>query len=209
MIRINLLPEDYRRAERTSPKLFATVLASVIAVCCSFGWFGFVYFGEFGQLELKHEQITEELTGLHKRVVYHGALSKEKADYQQRASTIAQISRSRVIWTKVLDEMIDVVSNDGNVERHRAWFRSVTAKDGGRRGGPTLTMPGWVQGSLLRTIADFHDDIERTAFFRNVVNKGKPTGDRQTDTKRKPPDSLFFSLKMEFLPPEEWPKDGN
>ena len=32
--------------------LFAAVIASVMCVCCSFGWFGFVYFGELGKLEV-------------------------------------------------------------------------------------------------------------------------------------------------------------
>ncbi len=33
MIRINLLPEEYRRSERTSPKIFAATLVGVIVVC--------------------------------------------------------------------------------------------------------------------------------------------------------------------------------
>ena len=32
MIRINLLPESYRRAERTSPKVFAAALVGVLEV---------------------------------------------------------------------------------------------------------------------------------------------------------------------------------
>ncbi len=41
MIRINLLPEEFRRSERTSPRVFAATLMSVIAVCSAAGWFGF------------------------------------------------------------------------------------------------------------------------------------------------------------------------
>ena len=57
MIRINLLPEEYRRSERTSPKIFAATLGGVILVCSVFGWFGFVYFGELGKLEAEHAAI--------------------------------------------------------------------------------------------------------------------------------------------------------
>ena len=56
MIRINLLPESYRRAERTSPKVFAAALVGVILVCSSIGWFGMTYFGDLDRVMIKHQR---------------------------------------------------------------------------------------------------------------------------------------------------------
>lgn len=205
MIRINLLPEDYRRAERTSPKVFATVLASVIAVCCSLGWFGYVYFGELGRLEVQHQSVAEKLTSLNEQVVYFDRLSKEKADFAQREKTIRGISKSRVLYTKVLDQLIDTVNNDGDTERHMGWFRSMTVKDGrSNKEGPSVAMPGWVQGADVKRLGDFHDDLEATPFFRNVTTKSPPAGTVQTDEDKTPPDALFFALKWTFAPPADW-----
>ena len=206
MIRINLLPEDYRRTERTSPKVFASMLLSVVAVCAVFGWFGFVYFGELGKLEMELVEVTDRLNNLNQQVAYYDALSRESQDFSQRAKTIQQISKSRVLWTKALDELIQMVHNEGDIERHRAWFRSMTVEDGRGKVGPKVSMPGWVQGSELRHVADFHDDFERMPFFPNVSDKSLPSGDVNSDPTRTPAESLFFNLKWTFRPPQNWTK---
>ena len=59
MIRINLLPAEFRKSERTAPKLFAATLAAVILVCSAFGWCGFVYFGELGTLDVEEFAVAE------------------------------------------------------------------------------------------------------------------------------------------------------
>lgn len=207
MIRINLLPDEFRRAERTSPKLFAAVLLSVMAVCGSVGWFGYVYFGELKQLEVEQTRLVEQLTAKTDSVTYFEALTTEKKDYQQRATTIKEIGKSRVLWTKIMDELIDVVNNDGDLERHRAWFRGLSVKDSkDKKTGPSLAMPGWVQGESIKAVADFHDDVEQATFYANVKTKSDPTGKRQDDPSRRPPESLLFSLDLVFQPPMEWNK---
>jgi Tfp pilus assembly protein PilN len=204
MIRINLLPQEYRRSERTSPKVFAAMLLSVIFVCCTVGWLGYVYFGELGKLQMEHKEVTERLANLNERVNYYNALAKEQADYQQRAKTIEEISKSRVLWTKVFDQLIDTVNNGGDQERHRAWFRSMSVQDGKGKDGPKITMPGWVQGDDIRRVADFHEDLEQTPFFKNVKSKSLPSGDVNVDPTKTPAESLFFSLKWNFDAPQNW-----
>jgi Tfp pilus assembly protein PilN len=204
MIRINLLPEEYRRSERTSPKIFGAILLAVILVCSTFGWFGYVYFGELGTLQGERAEAEERLAARQERVRYHDALQSEKSDYQQRAKMITEISQSRVLWTEVLDQMIDTVNNDGDTERHMAWFKSMSVTDGKGKEGPKVQMPGWVQGDDIKRLADFHDDLEQTPFFRNVQSKSLPSGDVNIDPKKKPAESLFFSLKWSFHPVEKW-----
>ncbi|MFO1051375.1 MAG: hypothetical protein U1F36_04115 [Planctomycetota bacterium] len=205
MIKINLLPEEMRRAERTSPKVFAATILSVIVCCCSVGWFGYEYFGTYQELELDHNRTQEQLASMKERVVYHDALLVEQKDFGERKQTIQQIGKERVLWTKILDEVIDVVNNDGDIDRHRSWFRSMTVKDGrGPKEGPTIAMPGWVQGDSVSRVADFHDDIQRAPFFKNVKKKSLPTGKKNEDPTRKPAEAQYFSLELEFQPPEKW-----
>ncbi len=210
MIRINLLPDEYRKTERTSPKLFGTVLAAVVCVCCTVGWFGFVYFGQLGQLEIEHGRVTEVLASKQESVKYFEALSKEKKDFEEREQTIAEISRSRVVWSRLLDELIDVVDNQGNTERHFAWFKQLSIKGGDeKKKGATLTMPGWLAGDELRSLADFHEDIEHAPFFKNVKQKSMPTAKTSTDKDRTPAESLSFSLGMEFQPARKWKSEDD
>jgi Tfp pilus assembly protein PilN len=205
MIRINLLPEDYRRAERTSPKVFAAVLLSVIVVCCSFGWLGYMYFGELGRLNLEFKEVDERFTNLQKQVAYHNALANERKDFEQREKTIQDISQSRVLWTKVLDQLIDTVNNDGNIDRHMAWFDRIVVQEGrGKGAGPTVEMPGFVQGEEFKRLGDFHDDLERAPFFTNVVEKDAPSGVVKIDEEKTPKEALQTTVKWTFLPPAKW-----
>lgn len=210
MIKINLLPEEMRRAERTSPKVFAATVFSVIACCCTLGWFGYTYFGELQERELEHFRTKEQLGSMKEQVAYHDALLGEQKDFEQRKQTIQEIGKSRVLWTKILDDIIDVVNNDGDIDRHRAWFRNLTVKDGkGPKDGPTLAMPGWVQGDSVSRVADFHDDVQRAPFFLNVKKKSAPSGKKNEDPTRKPAEAQFFNLDLDFKAPEQWTDAGS
>ncbi|MDP6930125.1 MAG: hypothetical protein QF412_10525 [Planctomycetota bacterium] len=207
MIRINLLPEEYRRTERTSPKLFAATILGVILVGATIGRLGFVYFGELGRLEVERLSM-EEIRDSHKnRVAYHDALAKQKGAYQKRSKTIQTIGQSRLLWTEVMDQFIDVVNNGGNTERHRAWFRGVTARDGNEKGGPGVQFPGWVQGNQIQKVADLHEDIEGSPFFVDVKEKAAPSGVVDIDEERNPSQALFFDLKWAFGVPKTWAKN--
>jgi Tfp pilus assembly protein PilN len=207
MIRINLLPPEYRRSERTSPKLFAATLLGVILVCSSFGWFGFVYLGRLGNLEVEESAVAEDLASKKKQATYHDALLKEKQEFQKRSDTIQTIGRSRIVWTQILDQLIETVNNDGDTERHLAWFKSIQVKAGDGKKGPEVTMPGFVQGDSIKKLADFHEDLEHSPFFVDVQSKSAPSGVVQLDQKRIPPEALYFSLKWNFFPATEWAKN--
>ncbi len=204
MIRINLLPDEYRRSERTSPRVFGALLLAVVAVCCSVGWFGLVYFGELGELRSKHVAATERLANLTDRVAYCTALSGEKTDFQERAKTIDQINGSRVLWTEVLDQLIDTVNNDGEIDRHFAWFSKIAVKDGGKGAGPIMSLPAEMQGGDIRRLADFHEDIEHAPFFAFVTAKKMPASKLNISKQKKPPESLAFPLHLGFKPAQEW-----
>ena len=210
MIRINLLPEEYWRTERTSPKVFAAMLLGVAMVCSSFGWFGFVYIGELGNMEIEEAGVAESLSSKKQRASYHDQLVKEKDEFEKRSNTIQSIGKSRIIWTEVLDQLIDVVNNDGDTDRHLAWFKSINVKPGDEKMGPTITMPGWVQGGSLglKKVADFHEDLEHSPFFANVSTKSQPSGVVELNAKRIPPESTFFNLGWTFKQPKDWVRNG-
>src|SRR5688500_10437610 len=208
MIRINLLPEEYRRAERTSFKLFAGTLAAAMVVCSAFGWFGFVYFGELSSLEEDRHSVEETLKTKKERSSYHDALAAEKKDYESRSETIQDICKSRMSWTEVLDQIIDVVNNDGNTERHMAWFNSMNVRDNGdAKYGPQVGMPGFVQSNQFKKVVDSHDDLELAPVFTDALEQGAPSAQVTTNLKRNPPEAVASTLDWKFKTPKDWAKN--
>ena len=204
MIRINLLPEEYRRADRTSPKVFAAMIAAVVLSCSVFGWFGLIYFGDLRALEKKHEAVTNTLTTETKRAAYYDQLVKEEKEFSKRSDTIQSIASSRLLWTKILEELIDVVNN--NTDRHVAWFTSLDIKEGSKS-GPSVNMPGMVQGSKITSVANFHEDLEKTEFFKDVREVSAPSAARQVAKDRFPQEAYSFNLKWTFKPAKQWRKN--
>ena len=126
------------------------------------------------------------------------------------STTIQEIARSRMLWTEIIDQLIDVVNNDGDTDRHLAWFKSIAVKAGdGKKKGPSVTMPGWVQSTSFKKMADFHEDLENSPFFIDVTAKSAPSGVVETNAKRIPPEALFFNMKWDFKPPKQWARNAS
>jgi hypothetical protein len=208
MIRINLLPESYRRAERTSPKVFAAALAGVILVCSSVGWFGMVYFGDLARKTQEHKEVTERLAGVEERAKLFDDLTAEERDFSRRANTIKDIAKGRLLWTRIMDELITIVTNEGNYDRHVAWFSNMNVR-GSRDGrkGPAVSLPGKVQGKDMDKVSNLIDDVEAGAFFRDVDGGIAPQGRRSSDMALYPPESYNFTWQIQFVPPDQWLKN--
>lgn len=205
MIRINLLPAEYRRGNRISPKLLAAAFGSALAVAASIGWFGIVYFGELGQLEREDAAVTAELAQKKQRGVYYDKLEANRQDLTTRVQTIQDIGRSRRVWSKFMDELIDVVNNNGDNERHMAWFDSVQVKSDPKSKSAAVTLPGAVQGGEMAKVANLHADIEGAPFWRDIATKTAPGGKLDFNKERVPPESFEFQLQLQFRPTVEPP----
>jgi Tfp pilus assembly protein PilN len=203
MIRINLLPAEYRRGNRISPKVLGVAFGSALAVAASIGWFGIVYFGELGQLEREDAAVTGELAQKKVKGAYYDKLEANRADYTTRVQTIQDIGRSRRVWSKFMDELIDVVNNSGDTERHVAWFDSIQVKSDPKTKGATVSLPGAVQGGELAKVGNLHADLEAAPFWRDIATKSDPGGKRNFNKDRVPPESFEFQLQLALKPTVE------
>ena len=198
MIRINLLPQEFRRGHRVSVKLLAASVGAAAVACAAIGWFGLVNFGDLGEIERQHRQVAQELQEKQVKATYYEKLEGNRKDYTSRVQTIQEIAQSRRLWSKFLDEMIDLVNNDGDTERHLGWFEGMTVSGDPKR-GVSVNMPAYVQGTLER-VGNLHDDVEAAPFFKDVKTKSIPTGKAESDKNRDPPEAMKFTLKLDFWP---------
>ncbi len=199
MIRINLLPADQRRGNRLPAKVLAAAFGGAIAVSASIGWLGIVYFGDLGAIESELAQVEQKLTERERRVSYHDQLEANKKDYALRVQTIQDIGKSRRVWSRFLDELIDVVNNNGDTERHLAWFDSVAVK-GDPKKGTLVSLPTRVQDDEKTRLANFFDDVAAAPFARELESITDPGYKVEVERVRIPAKSMQFRLDLQFQP---------
>lgn len=202
MIHINLLPADLRRGNRLPPKVLAAAFAAALVVSAAVGWFGLVYFGDLASAEQQLEELQAKLDQRQAKTVYFDQLQVNKKDYALRVQTIQEIGKSRRVWSKFLDELIDVVNNNGDADRHLAWFDGITVKNDPKKGA-NVKLPGNVQDADKSRLANFHEDLEAASFAKDLLTKSDPTFKLETDPVRIPPASLSFPLELQFKPSSE------
>ncbi|MEO0481729.1 MAG: hypothetical protein AAF196_19865 [Planctomycetota bacterium] len=200
MIQINVLPDRYRKSERTSPKLFAAMLLCVVFVSGSLGWLGLAYFGDLGELEVELSQLEETVASRQDSVTRHSQLGKERADYQQREQTIREIAESRMIWTPVVDELVEIASS-ADEERHTVWFKSMSISSptsGKKKEGPKILIPGSVSGSSLDNVVNLYEDLAAARFGMFVDSTSGLEAKSADDAERTPRDSRTFTYEIRF-----------
>ncbi len=203
MIKINLLPEEYRRKEKTSFKIFLATAAGTLVVSACAGVFAYIWFGTLTEVRRKKATLEENYQVLVPQAKYDDQLKAEKQDFAAREKTIKQIRRNRISWTRKLDQFIDVVNNNGDDERHLAWFGSLEISPGklGKKTGFNMNLSGFCAGNDLGKVANLFDDIVQSDFFKGFAAINEPSGKVQKIQKDlDPPQSVAFPLKMFLIP---------
>jgi len=206
MITINLLPQEFRKTERTSFKVFMTIILALMAVCGSLIYFGQVYLYEFKSIEGERLSREEKMRGLEPQAKYDDALVAEKKEYQKRSRTIQQIANSRVLWTRMLDMFIDIVNNQGNADRHNVWFRNLSVRSG--KGGPSMNLSALSQSASFTKQANFIDDVvAHEQFFEDMASINAPGGRVVKNPGMYPPEAVSFKLELRMKPPGQWARN--
>lgn len=198
MIHVNLLPVELRRSKKLQVKMLVIALASAASVTAAVGWFGMKWFGDLQAAEERLAAADAQLAELQRRVGYADQLESNKNDYTVRVQTIKDIGNSRRVWSKFLDELIDVVNNNGDTERHVAWFDDLTVRNDPAKGA-AVTLTCAVQGDEQDRLANFHDDMASSAFGKQAM-LSDPNWKLEEEEGRMPPTSLRFGLSLQFPP---------
>ena len=179
MIRINLLPEEYRKQARTPVKLLLGLLLAVIVNAGLASWWAFQAFGLQAELASETASLQTELDGLQPQVTYYNSLDGESKQYKSRESTLAAITSTRISWTKKLDELIDIVNRGGNGQRHLVWFDDLQvaqSSDPKAKSPGTLKASGHSGSDKFAQVANFLEDLESSTFISDFQPPSPPEG---------------------------------
>jgi len=207
MIRVNLLPVELRAGNRVPAKVLASAFGAALAVSAAVGWLGVLWFGDLAAAENRLQLAAGNLASRAKKVTYVDELETNKKDYAGRVHAIMEIGKSRRVWSRFLDDVIDVVNNDGDTERHFAWFDSIVVKNEPKKGA-TADLQCSLQGNEQDRVANFHEDLKNSPFGKDVT-RSDPGWRKEEDPARVPPVSMRIPLRLQFAPTVvEAPKKG-
>ncbi|MEZ6014012.1 MAG: hypothetical protein R3F49_02760 [Planctomycetota bacterium] len=213
MITINLLPDEFRRRAQTPVRMVAAIGAAVLINAGLFSWWCYLHFGVRANVETTRSVLQLDMDGLKPQVDYHEALQKEIATRSGREKTLAEITSNRVLWTKVVDELCDVVHAGREGIEHYVWFDDIQVKmedaGAGRRRSSfgSLKAAGHSGSSEYEQVANFLEDIEDPDLSQLMKSLNKPS---DLEAKKNEPDedlipsvNWSFPLELELKSPDE------
>lgn len=207
MIRINLLPEEFRKKARTPIKL---VLGLALAVGVNAGlvtWWAFQRFGAQAEIESEAASLQTEMDGLAPQVTYYNSLDTESKAYKTRETTLSGITSSRISWTKKLDELIDVVNRGGNGQRHMVWFDDLSvaqSSDPKAKTAGSFKATGHSGSDKFAQVANFLEDVENSSFISDFLPPSPPEGTQtMIDESLEPSVAWSFPLSLTLKSAEE------
>ena len=212
MITINLLPDEYRRKAGSPIGVIAAIAAAALVNASLIAYYGYLEFGTSANIETTRSVLQLDLDGLKPQVVYHKTLEKEIQTRSAREKTLSEITRNRVLWTKTLDELLDVVHAGREGIEHFVWLEDIDVKleSGGgssRSGYGTLKAAGHSGSEDYDQVANFLEDIEDREISDLWRIFGKPQAPQarinDADEDLIPSVNWSFPLTIDVLSPDE------
>ncbi len=189
MIQINLLPSEFKKRERTPLAVFLPFIACLSTTLIVAAFAAWVHFDWLAEAVNESAQNDSILSQRQPQLNYEKSLLAEERDYKSRADTIQDIAGSRLLMTRRLDELFDIIE-DGKEDGHLIWLTSLKMAPAsinkrrvrGRKGpesGGSLTLKGFAlaESDPLHSYNLYHAKIKQSRMFRLGYNDiGKPKG---------------------------------
>jgi len=204
MIRVNLLPPEYRKSDGPPVARVVTLVIGAVLSASAFGCWCYVHFGLLAEAETRRTEKEEELAQVRAQADRADALLREFQEYQRRRDTIEKIGASRILWSRKLDELADIVFNKGDQKQYLVWLNSVkTGLSNNPKSPVTLTIAGTSGGAEYARLSDFNRTIKETKeFFEDFERVDPPEGtQRHLDDSRFPTTGWEFSFTLDHKQP--------
>ena len=201
MITINLLPDEYRRRAKSPIGMIAAIAGAVLINASLIAYWGYLEFGISRNVETTRSVLQLDLDGLKPQVAYNGKLKKEITTRSARETTLTEITQNRVLWTKVMDELIEVVHAGREGIEHFVWFDDIDVKmlantRGQNKDFGKLTASAHSGSEGYDQVSNFLDDMNDTELSSLGLIFGK-TGDPE-GRREEPSEELIPAVNWTF-----------
>jgi len=180
MIRVNLLPQEYRKAESTPLKQFFSLIGAVVLVAVAAVAWLWVRYGMLEKAETERNDEKQKVANQAPQLKQVSDLEAWVAEYRGQYEKIDQVAQNRLVLSRKLDELWEVVVNPVQTGRYEVWLQSLsfalapTAKTGG-----AVQFAGTSAGPKFNRLSDFHEDLKKSDFYRDFADITYPSGNKQ------------------------------
>jgi Tfp pilus assembly protein PilN len=172
---------------------FCTILA-VSSMCVA----AYLYFGFLKEAETARDIAKEQYDNLAPMAKYADDLEREKLEYMKRSDVIKEIETTRILWTKKLDQLMAVVNNNGDIDRHWVWLKELKIAMGGSRVNG-MNVKGFTVGDQYEQLSNFNEHLKQHELYHNdFISISNPTGSIVYDKKMNPTTAIEFAWDMQL-----------
>ena len=202
MISIDLLPPEFRKAERTAPAILFATLGLVALFCTCLAGGAYAWFGVVGSAKNAVDMAQEVQDSKEPQATYCDRLQKEKKEYTARMDHIKNFSDSRILWTKKIDQLASIIDSPPEQDRHMVWLQTLIVKmDGGRDQG--LSLKGKSATGFLNKLSYFNSDLKTGPFFDEFTSISVPAGKVGHDEAFEPASAWQFEAALGIEDPND------
>ena len=214
MIKINLLPPEYRVKERTPLPMMMGILGGVAV--CALAVFGFLYM----RLVMLHETNLELQSETKKRddlaiqAKVFDELEREQKALDALTTTVKKLEQSRYMWGRAIDELSMVIDDAGKQKVH-SWITSLDfdmplQQQAAARTGVSIAPGGTIKFDLEIKGTEFSNISEWRKLLKagkgrwlpeNIKDLNPPKGSIKEYTEYIPPLVLQSRTEVELMPP--------
>jgi Tfp pilus assembly protein PilN len=225
MIRINLLPKGLQQAARTPVKLFVTFVVGVAAALGCLCFYGYLWFNSL-VLEERAERKKEEVEHLKSTASEVDSLLDDIEDYKERERAIISIKTNRILWSKKLDELVQMTPN--HIWIIRLTMNELDASEykwekGREQTGGYLRLKCYSSGNQvtrmtnfrqrLKSVDEFYlkfidEKIKPESFYSDFLNINQPEWKFVVLDGFKDPNNIRFTVRLDLRPLVEKKKES-
>ncbi len=201
MIRVNLLPKEYRKAESTPLKQFFATMGAVVVVALAVVAWAFIHLGKLGPKEQDLKAIEDDVRTQAAKVKDSKDLAGWLQEYKTQYEKIDKVAMTRVLWSRKIDEIWEVVVNPTPATKYDVWFKSLSGRvaDTAKAGGE-VQFSGSSAGPQVYRLSDFHEAVTTSDFFKDFQYISYPAGTRENlpGTDREPKEGWTFQMSLQL-----------
>ncbi|HNR98200.1 MAG TPA: hypothetical protein PKX48_04870 [Planctomycetota bacterium] len=195
MIRVNLLPEEFRRTGGQQPLMLGVLLGGVVPLAILGCVYVYLWFNAI-VAEEKLALLQQEVSQLNAQAAEVDSLQEDIADYKERERNIIQIKTNRILWSRKLDALATLTPPEIWITKLRVKKDEdarAAARSGKTTPGRSLELECFALGADVKTMTEFRSLlIGEREFWSYFIDEAITAND--------------FSYGFEGISPPSWVK---